>query len=78
MSGGGDAEYPTLNPVSADTVSYPNDNPNDNMSWEYETPDDGGSGYDRISFTDLSESLYYNGGHLGTLKIPSIGVRVKI
>ena len=74
MSGGGNAEYPALNPVSADTVSYPNDN----VSWEYETPDYGGSGYDGISFTDVSESLYYSGGHLGTLKIPSIGVSVKI
>ena len=70
MSGGGNAEYP----VSADAVSYPNDN----VSWEYETPDYGGSGYDGISFTDVSESLYYSGGHLGTLKIPSIGVSVKI
>ena len=69
-----DADYPALYPVGADTVSYPNDN----VSWEYETPDYSGSGYDGISFTDVSESLYYNGGHLGTLKIPSIGVSVKI
>ena len=69
-----DANYPALYPVGADTVSYPNDN----VSWEYESPDYGGSGCDGISFTDVSESLYYNGGHLGTLKIPSIGVSVKI
>ena len=69
-----DADYPALYPVGEDTVSYPNDN----VSWEYETPDYGGSGYDGISFTDVSDSLYYNGGHLGTLKIPSIGVSVKI
>ena len=69
-----DADYPALYPVGEDTVSYPNGN----VSWEYESPDYGGSGYDAISFTDVSESLYYNGGHLGTLKIPSIGVSVKI
>ena len=69
-----DADYPALYPVGADTVSYPNDN----VSWEYESPDYGGSGYDGISFTDVSDSLYYNGGHLGTLKIPSVGVSVKI
>ena len=80
-----DAGYPMLNPVSptdADAVLYANDNANDNaydnVSWEYESPDYGGNGYDGISFTDVSESLYYNGGHLGTLKIPSIGVSVKI
>ena len=69
-----DADYPALYPVGEDTVSYPNDN----VSWEYESPDYGGNGYDGISFTDVSESLYYKGGHLGTLKIPSIGVSVKI
>ena len=69
-----DADYPALYPVGADTVSYPNDN----VSWEYESPDYGGSGYDGISFTDVSDSLYYSDGHLGTLKIPSVGVSVKI
>ena len=73
-----DANYPALYPASAESVSYPNDNPNGNVSWEYQSPDYGGSGYDGISFTDVSESLYYSGGHLGTLKIPSIGVSVKI
>ena len=69
-----DADYPALYPVGEDTVSYPNDN----VSWEYESPDYGGNACDGISFTDVSESLYYKGGHLGTLKIPSIGVSVKI
>ena len=69
-----DADYPALYPVGTDTMSYPNGN----VSWEYETPDYGGDGYDGISFTDVSDSLYYSGGNLGTLKIPSIGVSVKI
>ncbi len=31
-----------------------------------------------IGYTDVTSDLYYSGGHLGTLKIPSIGVNVKI
>ena len=31
-----------------------------------------------IGYTDVTSDLYYSGGHLGTLKIPSIGVTVKI
>ena len=31
-----------------------------------------------IGYTDVTSDLYYDGGHLGTLKIPSIGVNVKI
>ena len=30
------------------------------------------------AFTDVTSDLYYSGGHLGTLKIPSIGVNVKV
>lgn len=29
-------------------------------------------------FTDVTEDLYYSGGHLGTLKIPAIGLTVKV
>ena len=31
-----------------------------------------------IGYTDVTSDLYYAGGHLGTLKIPAIGVNVKI
>jgi len=31
-----------------------------------------------IGYTDVTGDLYYAGGHLGTLKIPAIGVSVKI
>ena len=31
-----------------------------------------------ISFTDVTSNMYYSGGYLGTLKIPSIGVNTKI
>ena len=30
------------------------------------------------AFTEVTSDLYYSGGHLGTLKIPSLGVNVKI
>lgn len=29
-------------------------------------------------FTEVTEDLYYSGGHLGTLKIPAIGLTVKV
>ena len=29
-------------------------------------------------FTDVTDDLYYSGGHLATLKIPTIGVNVKV
>jgi sortase A len=31
-----------------------------------------------ISYTEVTSDLYYSGGYLGTLKIPSLGVNVKI
>ena len=30
------------------------------------------------AYTEVTSDLYYSGGHLGTLKIPSLGVNVKI
>ena len=31
-----------------------------------------------IGFTEVTDDLYYRGGHLGTLKIPAIGLSVKV
>lgn len=31
-----------------------------------------------IGFTEVTDDLYYSGGHLGTLKIPAIGLSVKV
>lgn len=31
-----------------------------------------------VGYTDVTDDLYYSGGHLGTLSIPAIGVDVKI
>lgn len=34
--------------------------------------------YEEEAFTKVTNSMYYSGGHLGTLKIPSLNVSVKI
>ena len=34
--------------------------------------------YEEEAFTKVTSSMYYSGGHLGTLKIPSLSVSVKI
>ena len=74
------APYPSVNGVSysygstgTDNFQYPSA---DTFAWSYE-PNDSGRSYG-TGFTDVADNLYYNDGHLGTLKIPAIGVNVKI
>ncbi len=43
----------------------------------YPTVDSGGS-WSGPAFTAVTSDLYYSGGHLGTLKIPAIGLSVKV
>ena len=77
-----DAWYPSVDGVSyrASTsydnsaIQYPGV---DTFTWSYE-PNSDSTGFYGISFTDVTDDLYYSGGHLGTLKIPSIGVNVKV
>ena len=70
--GGTAAAYPTAAvSVGTDGVSYPA-----TVTQTYEAADSGG--YDGISFTEVTRDMYYSGGHLGTLKIPSLGVSVKV
>ena len=38
----------------------------------------GGAGWTGTSYTDITPNLYYSGGELGTLKIPVIGLTVKV
>ena len=60
--GGG---YPAISTsVTVDSSGYP-------------TVDDGVSGQ-TIAFTDVTSSMYYSDGSLCTLKIPSIGLTVKV
>ena len=47
-------------------------------SIQYPSVNGGGSVWNSTSFTDVTSDLYYSGGHLGTLKIPAIGLSVKI
>ena len=71
---GGGTAYPALGTADAGgagSVSYPS-----TMTQTYEDADSGG--YDGISFTEVTSDLKYSGGHLGTLKIPSLGVNVKV
>ena len=82
---GGAVQYPSVDGVSysggvsygtgdSGTVQYPGV---DTVTWTYELYTDN-TGFYGVSFTDVTDDLYYSGGHLGTLKIPSIGVNVKI
>ena len=59
---------------SSDVTQYPGV---DTFTWSYEPYTDN-TGYYGISYTDVTGSLYYSGGYLGTLKIPAIGVNAKI
>ena len=42
------------------------------------SPSDIAQGSTTSGYTEVTNDLYYSGGHLGTLKIPSLGVNVKI
>ena len=53
-------------------VQYP-----DTFTVTYEPTTGTASSYG-AAFTDVTSGLYYSGGYLGTLKIPSIGVNVKV
>lgn len=65
---GGDGGFAL--PTSVDGAEYP-DNPTFSMSYQQNPTV-------QSRFTDVTADLYYSAGHLGTLKIPSIGVSVKI
>ena len=72
------ADYPTVDTGGADGVSYPS-LPAGTVTQSYEGTDYGGADwYDGYAFTKVTRDMYYSGGHLGTLKIPSIGVSVKV
>ena len=61
-------------------IQYPDVN---SFTWTYE-PYYSGNNYNNynsyygVSFTDVTDDLYYKNGYLGTLKIPAIGVNSKI
>ena len=76
LPGSGDPLTPNLIPGALDggglvsqtgSVNYP----------VIDTGNGGSSGQD-IGYTVVTDDLYYSGGYLATLKIPSIGVNVKV
>ena len=76
LPGSGDPLTPNLIPGALDggglvsqtgSVNYP----------VIDTGNGGSSGQD-VGYTAVTSDLYYSGGHLGTLKIPAIGLSVKI
>lgn len=66
----GPGGYPAAD-TSINTGTYP---PAGNENFTTSTIGQGNA----IGYTDVTSDLYYSGGHLGTLKIPSINVNVKI
>ena len=66
----GPGSYPAAD-TSINTGTYP---PAGNENFTTSTIGQGSA----IGYTDVTSDLYYSGGHLGTLKIPAIGVNVKI
>ena len=66
----GPGGYPAAD-TSINTGTYP---PAGNENFTTSTIGQGSA----IGYTDVTSDLYYSGGHLGTLKIPSINVNVKI
>lgn len=51
---------------------------NSTGSVTYPDTDSGGGAWTGTAFTTVTSDLYYSGGHLGTLKIPAIGLSVKV
>ena len=76
LPGSGDPLTPNLIPGALDggglvsqtgSVNYP----------VIDTGNGGSSGQD-VGYTAVTSDLYYSGGHLGTLKIPAIGLSTKV
>lgn len=75
LPGSGEALTPNLIPGALSDgglVSSPG-------SVSYPSADDGGTGVAQTTrYTAVSSDLYYSGGYLGTLKIPVIGLSIKV
>ena len=75
----GSVNYPSLSTsinngtIPNTSISAPAPSGGDNFS--YTTTQ---TAAQTISFTEVTSDLYYSGGYLGTLKIPTLGVNVKI
>lgn len=65
-SSGGGTVYPGAVSATGSSTIYPG------------VTDTPSAGYPVTGFTSVTSDLYYSGGHLGTLKIPAIGLKVKV
>lgn len=75
LPGSGDALTPNLI-ASGGTVTVTNPS-SGNVSYP-STPQTPGGSYQPTGYTAVTSSLYYSGGYLATLKIPSIDLSVKV
>ena len=72
----GTVTYPSADSAAAPTTS--GSTAVSDVGIIYPTVDVGISTAQTIAFTEVTSSLYYSGGYLGTLKIPALGLNVKI
>ena len=73
LPGSGAALTPNLVPGALDGGLT-----NSTGSVTYPDTGSGGGTWTDTAFTTVTSDLYYSGGHLGTLKIPAIGLSVKV
>lgn len=73
LPGSGAALTPNLVPGALDGGLT-----NSTGSVTYPDTGSGGGTWTGTAFTTVTSDLYYSGGHLGTLKIPAIGLSVKV
>lgn len=67
--------YPAVGASTQVPSTSINSNANGDSNFSYTTTQ---TTTQTTSFTDVTSDLYYSEGHLGTLKIPALGVNVKI
>ena len=77
LSGGLVNQVGSINP-SVSTGQYPTVDTGDNFTVTQIPSVSSPSAGSTVGFTEVTSDLYYSGGYLGTLKIPSLGVNVKI
>ena len=76
LPGSGTALTPNLIPGALDDGGLVSQVGSDN--YPIVDVDTGWTGTASTGWTDVTSDLYYSGGHLGTLKIPAIGLNVKV
>ncbi len=80
LPGSGELLTPNLAPggLSGGLVNTVGSTTSPLLMEEYPTIDSGSTWMDTTAFTEVTSALYDSGGSLGTLRIPSIGLTVKV